>query len=41
MLKGKKVVIFGERDDVHGAAIEICMKAAGAEIVQATTACFV
>jgi hypothetical protein len=41
VLKGKKVGIFGERDDVAGSAIRHCVEAAGAEIVYETTACFV
>ena len=41
MLKGKKVVILGDRDGVPGQAIEECVKTAGAEIVFSTTECFV
>lgn len=41
MLAGKKVAIFGERDDVTGLAIRNCMEAAGAEVVYETTSCFV
>ena len=41
MLKGKKVVILGDRDGVPGPAIEECVKTAGAEIVFSTTECFV
>jgi hypothetical protein len=40
-LEGKKVAVFGERDDVSGAAIRRCVEAAGAEVVYETTACFV
>lgn len=40
-LQGKKVAIFGERDDVAGNAIRACVEAAGAEVVYETTACFV
>lgn len=39
--KGKRVIIFGERDGVPGPAIAECMKAAGAEIAYAVTECFV
>ncbi len=41
MLKGKKVAIFGERDDIAGQAIRNCVEAAGAEVVYETTSCFV
>lgn len=41
MLKGKKVAVFGERDDVAGQEIRHCVEAAGAEIVYETTSCFV
>ncbi len=41
MLKGKKVVILGDRDGVPGPAIEECVKTAGAEVVLCTTECFV
>ena len=40
-LDGKKVAVFGERDDVSGAAIRRCLESAGAEIVYETTSCFV
>jgi len=41
MLKGKKVVIIGDRDGVPGPAIEECVKTAGAEVVFSSTECFV
>jgi betaine reductase len=41
MFKGKKAIIFGERDGVPGPAIAACMKAAGAETIFAVTECFV
>ena len=41
MLKGMKIIIFGDRDGVPGPAIETCMKAAGAEVVFTATECFV
>lgn len=41
MLKGKRVIIIGERDGVPSPAIEECMKAAGAEVVYQKTECFV
>ncbi len=40
-LKGKKVIIVGERDGVQGPAIEACVKSAGAEPVAIQTQCFV
>ena len=41
MLEGKKVAVFGERDDVAGLAVRNCVEAAGAEVVYETTSCFV
>ncbi|MBU0960349.1 MAG: hypothetical protein KKD01_11875 [Proteobacteria bacterium] len=41
MLTGKKVIVFGERDDISGTTVSTCLKAAGAEIVYEATACFV
>ncbi len=41
MLKGKKLVILGDRDGIPGPAIEECLKTTEAEIVFATTECFV
>ena len=40
-LSGKKVAVFGERDDVSGLAIRKCVQAAGAEVVYETTSCYV
>jgi len=40
-LKGKKVIIIGERDGVQGPAIEECIKSAGAEPLLVQTQCFV
>jgi len=40
-LKGKKVIIIGERDGVQGPAIEKCVKSAGAEPIVTQTQCFV
>jgi betaine reductase len=40
-LRGKRVLVIGERDGVHGAAIETCVKSAGADILYAETLCFV
>ena len=40
-LKGKKVVIIGDRDGIPGEAIKLCAETAGAEVVYAATECFV
>ena len=40
-LKGKKVIIIGERDGIQGPAIEACVKSAGAVPVLIQTQCFV
>ena len=41
MLKGKKVIAIGDRDGIPGPAIEACAKSAGADVVFASTECFV
>lgn len=41
MLQGKKIAIFGERDDVAGLAIRHCVEAAGGDVAYETTSCFV
>lgn len=41
LLKGKKVIVLGDRDGVPGPAIEACVKAAGGEIAFSSTECFV
>jgi len=40
-LRGKRAIVIGERDGVSGAAIEACLKSAGAEVLYVTTQCFV
>ncbi len=40
-LKGKKVIIIGERDGVQGQAMEACVLSAGGEPVLSHTECFV
>jgi len=40
-LKGKRVIILGERDGVQGPAIEACIRSAGAEPALVQTHCFV
>ena len=41
MLEGKKVIVFGERDDIPGETIRRCVEAAGGEVVYENTSCFV
>ncbi len=41
MLQGKKIIAVGDRDGIPGPAIEECVKSAGAEIIFASTECFV
>ncbi|TDT50733.1 glycine reductase complex selenoprotein A [Fonticella tunisiensis] len=41
ILRGKKVIAIGDRDGVPGPAIEACAKSAGADVVFASTECFV
>ncbi len=41
ILKGRKVVIIGDRDGIPGPAIEECVKTAGADVVYSATECFV
>ncbi len=40
-LKGKKVIVLGERDGIQGPAIAACVKSAGAEALLVQTQCFV
>jgi betaine reductase len=40
-LKGKRVLVIGERDGVSGTAIESCVRSAGADVVYVETQCFV
>ena len=40
-LKGKKVIILGERDGVQGPAIASCVESAGAVPLLVETQCFV
>lgn len=41
MLGGKKVIIIGERDEVHGDTIQKIVEATGLEILYVYTQCFV
>jgi glycine reductase len=40
-LKGKKIIIIGERDGIQGPAIAECVLTAGGEPVLVQTQCFV
>ena len=40
-IKGKKVIIIGERDGVQGPSIEACVRSAGGTPVVSQTQCFV
>ncbi len=40
-LKGKQVIILGDRDGIPGPAIEECIRTTGAEVLFASTECFV
>ena len=41
LLEGKKIIAIGDRDGIPGPAIEECVKSAGAEVIFASTECFV
>jgi glycine reductase len=41
MLKGKKIIILGDRDGVPAPAIEECLKPLGVEVLFSATECFV
>jgi glycine/sarcosine/betaine reductase complex component A len=41
MLKDKKVIAIGDRDGIPGPAIQAVCESAGAEVVFASTECFV
>ena len=40
-LTGRRAIVLGERDGVPGPAIAECLASAGAEVVYASTECFV
>ena len=40
-IKGKNVIVIGERDGVQGPSIAECVEAAGGKVVYAVTECFV
>lgn len=41
LFEGKKVIIVGDRDGIPAPAISQCLDGTGAEIVFASTECFV
>jgi len=41
VLRAKKAILFGERDDIPGLSLRTCVEAAGAEVVYETTSCVV
>jgi hypothetical protein len=41
MFNDRKVIVIGDRDGIPGPAIEACVESAGAQVVFATTECFV
>lgn len=41
MFKGKKVIVYGERDGIQGPVISECLRAIGTEIIYEVTECFV
>jgi len=41
MLTGKRAIVIGDRDGIPGPAIAECFKTAGAEVIFASTECFV
>ena len=41
ILKGKKVIVIGDRDGIPGPAIAECAKSAGADVLFFSTECFV
>ena len=40
-IKGKHIIIVGDRDGIPGPAIEECVKAAGGDVAYSSTECFV
>ena len=41
LFDSKKVIIIGDRDGIPAPAVEECLKNTGAEVVFASTECFV
>ena len=40
-LKGKNIIVIGERDGIQGPAIAACLESAGAKPLLVQTQCFV
>ncbi len=40
-LKGKQVIVIGERDGIPGPALARCAESAGAKVIMEMTHCFV
>jgi glycine reductase len=40
MLKGKKVIILGDKGGIKDAAIEACLEGTGADVIHSMTECF-
>jgi glycine/sarcosine/betaine reductase complex component A len=40
-LKGKNIIVIGERDGIQGPAIAACLESAGANPILVQTQCFV
>jgi betaine reductase len=41
ILKDKKAIVIGDRDGIPGTSIAECAKTAGADVIFASTECFV
>ena len=41
ILQGKQAVVIGDRDGIPGLASAACVQSAGAEVIFASTECFV
>lgn len=41
LLQGKKAILIGDRDGIPAQAMAECVQSAGAEVIYASTECFV
>lgn len=41
LLKGKKIIIIGDRDGIPAQAVEECLKTLEVEVIFSSTECFV
>ncbi|EHQ89304.1 Glycine reductase complex selenoprotein A [Desulfosporosinus youngiae DSM 17734] len=41
MIKGKKVIVIGDRDGIPSQALEDCVRSAGGNVIFAMTHCYV